>query len=176
MTIEQLVKELESSAYKTIEKKIEKIKKYLKVDYVDYLTKISLCKQILNQSMYVETNGVTTYKPDSPLRYALTISMYLQTYYNFELKNTFMEDFNLLEKNNLTPLFIKAIGDDVTRFNFVMDGMISDLDYANSLVPYMDTKIEAMGIALDTLKNIAEARNSIKDEEDKKVTVEETEN
>lgn len=175
MTIAQLVKELESPAYKIVDKKVERIKKNLKVDYVDYLAKIEYCTKILAKSMYAEVNGKEIYKPNTPLRYALTISTYLQAYYNFELSNVFMEDFNLLEKNNLTPLLVKAIGDDVSRFNFVMDGMIADLDYANSLVPYLDTKIESMGVALSALSGVAKAVSENKEENDMEEEVKEVE-
>lgn len=160
MTIEQLVKELSSPVYKSEEKKIAFIKKHLKVDYIDYLAKIELCKQILFKSMYVEINGKEVYKPDSPLRYALTISGYLQVYYDFELSNMFMDDLNALEKNGLTELIIKAIGSDVERLNIVMKMIVDDLDYSNSLVPYLDTKTEAIGVALDTLNKISEARKT----------------
>ena len=160
MTIEQLVKELNSPAYKTEDKTIVLLKKYLKVDYIDYLAKIELCKQILFKSMYVEVDGKEVYKPDSPLRYALTISAYLQAYYNFELNSVFMEDLNVLERNNLTGLLIKAIGSDVERLNIVMNMMVDDLDYANSLVPYLDTKTEALGMALDSLTKASEVKNN----------------
>ena len=159
MTIEQLVKELESPVYKSEEKKIALLKRHLKVDYVDYLAKIDLCRQILFKSMYVEIDGKETYKPDSPLRYALTISAYLQAYYDFELSNVFMKDLNLLEKNNLTELIIRAIGSDIERLNVVMKMMVDDLDYANSLVPYLSTKTEAIGVALDSLVKAFEVRN-----------------
>lgn len=153
MTIEQLVKELDSPVYKTEEKKIERLKKYLRTDYVEYSAKIALCKQVLDKSMYVEVNGKEVYKPDSPLRYALTISAYLQAYYNFKLSNIFMDDLNLLEKNNMTELIIKAVGSDIERLNIVMKMMVDDLSYENSLVPYIDTKIEAMDIGLSALNN-----------------------
>ena len=158
MTIQELVSELGSPIYKTEDKKIAFIKKHLKEDYVDYLAKIELCKQILFKSMYVEIDGKDVYKPDSPLRYALTISAYLQAYYDFELSKVFMEDFNMLEKNNLTELLIKAIGSDVERLNIVMKMMVDDLDYTNSLVPYLDTKTEAIGTVLDSLVKVSETR------------------
>lgn len=165
MTIEQLVKELSSSAYKSEEKKISLLKKHLKVEYIDYLAKIDLCRQILFKSMYVEVNGKEVYKPDSPLRYALTISAYLQAYYDFELNKIFMDDFNMLEKNELTGLLIKAIGPDVERLNIVMKMMVDDLDYSNSLVPYLDTKTEAIGMALNTLSKVSDAKEIEKNEE-----------
>ena len=158
MTIQELVRELGSPIYKTEDKKITFIKKHLKVDYVDYLAKIELCKQILFKSMYIEIDGKEVYKPDSPLRYALTISAYLQAYYDFKLSKVFMEDFNMLEKNNLTELLIKAIGSDVERLNIVMKMMVDDLDYTNSLVPYLDTKTEAIGTVLDSLVKVSETR------------------
>ena len=108
--------------------------------------------------MYVEIDGKEVYKPDSPLRYALTISAYLQAYYDFELSKVFMEDLNMLEKNNLTELLIKAIGSDVERLNIVMKMMVDDLDYTNSLVPYLDTKTEAIGIVLDSLVKVSETK------------------
>ena len=165
MTIEQLIKELSSPIYKDEEKKIGYIKKHLKVDYVDYLAKISLCKQILDKSMYTEINHRTVYKPDSPIRYVLTISALLQAYYDFELNSVFMEDFNILEKNDVTKLIIKSIGTDIERFNGVMAMMVDDLDYANSLVPFLDTKTEAIGMSLDAFKNVAETKNEEEKEE-----------
>lgn len=162
MTIEQLVKVLEGSQYQgngAEKKKIEMIRKHLKVEYVEYGAKLDFCKQILLKSMYTIVNGREVFKPNSPLKYALIISTYLQAYFDFEQSNLFMEDFNLLEKNNVTELLIKAIGDDVIRFNTVLNMMTDDLNYENSLVPYIDTKIEAMDISLGALRNALETKD-----------------
>lgn len=163
MTIEQLVKELNMSIYKKDDDKIKFLKKHLKTDYLDYLAKIDLCRQVLFKSMYAEVDGKEIYKPDSPLRYALTISAYLQAYYDFELNNVFMEDLNTLEKNNLTEFIIKAIGSDVERLNVVMKMMVDDLDYTNSLIPFLDTKMEAIGIVLNALNKASETNREEKE-------------
>ena len=167
MTIEQLIKELSAPIYKDEEKKVERVRKHLKVDYVDYLAKMELCRQILSKSMYAEVNGRVIYKPNSPMRYMLTISALLQAYYDFDLSKVFMEDFNALEKNDMTKLIIKGIGADMERFSGVMTMMVDDLDYANSLVPFLDTKTEAIGMSLDAFKNVAETKNEEEKEESK---------
>lgn len=162
MTIEQLVKVLEGSQYRGDngeKKKIEMLKKHLKVEYVEYEAKLDICKQILLKSSYKTVNGRELYRPNTPLRYMLTISSYLQTYYDFDQSNMFMHDFNLLEKHELTELIVKAIGDDVKRFNTVLNMMTDDLNYENSLIPYMDTKIEAMDISLGALRNALETKD-----------------
>lgn len=163
MTIEQLVKELSMPIYKKDDDKIRFLKKHLKTDYLDYLAKIELCRQTLFKSMYVEVDGKEVYKPDSPLRYALTISAYLQAYYDFELSNIFMDDLNALEKNGLTEFVIKAIGSDIERLNVVMKMMVDDLDYANSLVPFLDIKTEAIDIALNALSKASEVNREEKE-------------
>lgn len=163
MTIEQLVKELSMPIYKKDDDKIRFLKKHLKTDYLDYLAKIELCRQTLFKSMYIEVDDKEVYKPDSPLRYALTISAYLQAYYDFELSNIFMDDLNALEKNGLTELVIKAIGSDIERLNVVMKMMVDDLDYANSLVPFLDIKTEAIDIALNALSKASEVNREEKE-------------
>lgn len=165
MTIEQLVEELKNPKYRDDEKKVELLKKHLKTDYVVYEAKLDLCKNILLKSMYVVIDGKEVYKPNSPLKYELTILCYLQTYFDFELDNQFINDFNILEKNGLTELFIKTIGDDVTRFVTVLYMMEDDLAYNNSLIPYLENKMESIDIALTAMRSAIEAKDKDNNEE-----------
>ena len=159
MTIEQLVEELKTPRLiNAKDKKIEILKKHLKTDYMSYEAKLDLCKNILLKSSFVEVNGKDVYKPNSPLKYELTILCYLQAYYDFELNNQFLDDFNLLEKNMITELLIEAIGYDANRFVTVLGMMEDDLAYDNSLVPYLSTKLDAIDIVLSAMNQAVEKK------------------
>ena len=162
MTIQELVDELKGSKYTSDDKKIEYLKKHLKTDYIVYEEKTRLCKQILLTAMFVKVDDKNIYKPNTPLKYETTIFCYLQTYFEFDLNEEFLKDFNILEQNKITELLLRAVGDDVNRFNTVLSMMEDDLVYDNSLVPYLETKVEAMDIMLNSLKNTLETINTSK--------------
>lgn len=152
MTIEQLVKELNSPAYKTEDKKIMLLRKYLKTDYLDYELKISICERILKASRYKEVMGRNVYSPNGVLEYELKIIAILQSYFkDIKMRDDEdrLADFNLLEKNNISELLIKTVGEDITRFNAVYNMMASDMAYKESLLPWIDTKWEVMRTVLD---------------------------
>ena len=152
MTIEQLVEELDSPVYKNEDKKIERLKKFLKTDYLNYEMKIHTCEQILRASRYKEVKGKRVYSPNGVLEYELKIISILDVYFkDIELRSgdNRLVDFNLLEKNNISELLLKAVGEDITRFNAVYNMMASDMAYKESLVPWIDTKWEVINNVID---------------------------
>lgn len=152
MTIEQLIKELTSPIYKSEKNKIDRLKRYLKTDYVDYEMKISICERILKASRYIKIGEKNVYKPNGPLEYELKVIALIQTYYkDIELRDgeSRLVDFNLLEKNDLTKLVIAAIGDDIERFDAVYGLIANDMEYSESFIPWLDTKLTTLGILVD---------------------------
>ena len=152
MTIEQLVEELKNPKYRDEEKKIEKVKSYLRTDYVEYHTKMAVSKQILEQSRYVDIGDKKVYSPNGALEYEIKVIAMIQIYYkDIELRDgeDRAVDFNLLEKNNLTGILLAAIGEDVTRFNAVYNMTADDLAYKESFVPWIDAKFDAFKIIID---------------------------
>lgn len=153
MTIEQLVKELSSLAYKSEEKKIERLKKLLKTDYIEYHTKMSVSKQIIEQSRYIKVNDKMVYSPNGCIEYQIKIIALIQLYYDIQLRDgeDRVIDFNLIEKNNLSKLLIDAIGEDIVRFNAVYGMTSEDVSYKESFVPFISSKFDSVKTLIDGL-------------------------
>lgn len=163
MTIEQLVKELDSPVYKTEEKKIERLKKYLRTDYVEYNTKMSVSKQILEQSRYTEVNGKKIYCPNGALEYQIKVIALVQLYFKDIVLRDGVDrtvDFNLLEKNNITALLIKAIGDDFSRFEIIYSMTAKDLSYKESFVSWIDSKWDTLSVVFGRMLPLFESLES----------------
>lgn len=152
MTIEQLVKELSMPIYKKDDDKIRFLKKHLKTDYLDYELKMTISKGILDQCRYTDVVGRKVYSPNGPVEYECKIIALIQSYYkDIELRDgeDRLVDFNLLEKHDISKYMIAAIGEDIKRFDAVYGMIREDIEYKESFVPWLDTKIQMMGMIIN---------------------------
>lgn len=154
MTIEQLVEELKNPKYRDDEKKVELLKKHLKTDYLPYEMKINSCRKILETARYKTVNGKKIYSPNGTTEYYIKIVSIIQLYYDIEMRDgeDRNEDFNLLEKNDITELLIKAIpSKEIERLATVHNILAEDMVYEASIVPFLENKFEAIDIVFDRM-------------------------
>ena len=152
MTIQELVDELKGSKYTSDDKKIEYLKKHLKVTYLPYLQKVSACNLVLNSCRYIEVMGRKIYTPNGANEYVMKIYSILKMYYDFDIDTE--ENYEILDKleeNNLTELILKAVGKDLMRYDAVYNIVSEDISYNASLVPYLETKLDAISIVFNEL-------------------------
>ena len=62
------------------DKKVEFMKKHITTKYLPYENKVSLCKEILDRSMWIEVNDKQVFNLNSPVQYMLLIQALIQTY------------------------------------------------------------------------------------------------
>ena len=150
MLVSEFIKEYKAAANK--EKCIEK---HIVSRYIPYFVKMELCRRIIDNSMYGENGGRRVFRPDSPVRYFLFVMGAVENYtdlrFNDGKDGQNIESFDLLEKNGVTEALMKAIGPDVQKLNTVLKMSMDDVaDMERSLVPFLDTKMKAWGIAFET--------------------------
>ena len=144
------------------------LNKHIKTHYINYETKISLAQNIVNISMYKEINGKKTFIINSPIRYMLFVQALIDYYTDLEWDKGVDENgnevldvskgFNALEQSGAVEALIATIGDDVTKFTTVLNMVVDDeIDARRSIVPFIETKIEAASIAFDTLSQALES-------------------
>lgn len=144
------------------------LNKHIKTHYIKYETKISLAHNIVDISMYKEINGKKTFIINSPIRYMLFIQALIDYYTDLEWDKgvndkgeevvDVSKGFNTLEQYGVVEALIAAIGDDVTKFTTVLNMVVDDeIDARRSIVPFIETKLEAASIAFDTLSQALES-------------------
>ena len=148
--------------YKTAVDKEKCAAKHVVKRYMPYTEKIMIADKIIDSSMYVKVNGVKTFKPDTVVRYFLFIMAIIEEYTDIEFSDAKVSDvakgemnlqsFDLFEENGATEVFTKVIGADIGRFNTVLKMKVDDvMDMERSLVPFLDTKIQAFSMSTNAL-------------------------
>lgn len=139
------------------------VNKHIVTNYITYETKISLARNIVEVSMYKYINEKKRFIPNTPVRYMLFVQALINSYTDLEWDKTddgalsISESFNNLEKNGLIEIIIAAIGDDVTKFTTVLNMVVDDtIDTNRSIVPFLETKFEAISMLLDTFSQALE--------------------
>jgi len=139
------------------------VNKHIVTNYITYETKISLARNIVEVSMYKYINEKKRFIPNTPVRYMLFVQALIDSYTDLEWDKTddgvldVSEDFNNLEKNGLVEIIIAAIGDDITKFTTVLNMVVDDtIDTNRSIVPFLETKFEAISMLLDTFSQALE--------------------
>lgn len=151
--------------YQGSKQKNSLIEKQIKTKYISFETKIALSSKIINMSMYKEIMGKKVFVPDTPNRYQLFVQAVIQSYTTLEWDaiegneqmSDISKDFNLLEENGLVEVLFAAIGDDIQKFTTVLNMKVDDeIDLNRSIVPFLETKLEAMNMAFDSISQIME--------------------
>lgn len=144
MDIKSFVKEFES-----VKDKTAFIRKHLKTRYVDYGTKISLCKSIIRQSMYKDINGKKMFVIDSPSRYLFFVLTIVSTYVDIEMPIDGVKRMQLIdeiEKYDLMDSISEALGNEYTKFNALLSVMVEDEINNNDLRSMLETKLETLSL------------------------------
>lgn len=145
--------------------------KHIVRKYIPYTEKIGIADRIIDNAMYVMVNGVKTFKPDTAVRYFLFVMAVIETYTDIKFSDDKvdnvakgqqnLESFDLFESNGAMEIFMKVIGADISRLNTVLQMKIDDVtDMERSLVPFLDTKIQAFAMSnnalIEAMKEIQE--------------------
>lgn len=149
--------------YQSSKQKNAFVEKQIKTKYLNFETKISLAQNIVNLSMYKEINGKSVFVQNTPMRYELFVQAVVSNYTNLEWDKAdddsldVLKGFNLLEQNGLVEVLFASIGDDIQKFSTVLNMVIDDeADRNRSIVPFLQTKFEAINMVLDTLSQAME--------------------
>lgn len=132
--------------------------------YMPYSEKIGMVEKIIDNAMYTSINGVKTFKPDTTVRYFLFVMAAIEAYTDIRFSDDKVDDivrgqqnlesFDLFESNGATEVLMTAIGADIGRLNTVLKMKVDDvMDMERSLVPFLDTKMQAWQMSLSALDN-----------------------
>ncbi len=149
MTVKEFVEEYNKATNKTA-----LVGKHIKTDYLPYEQKIALAKSIVNATMYQEIDNTKKFVFNTPAMYLMTIRAVIEQYTDLEWTDpeNILEEFNLLERYMITEEVINKTNGDYTRFATVLNMVKDDrIDLERSLVSFFDNKIDALGLALDTI-------------------------
>lgn len=140
------------------------VKKHIVTDYIPYEQKISECRNIINVALYKEVNGRKVFMYDSPAVYHLFILSVMRNYTDIDMYDE--EDFgyevrgfNALEQYNIFSCIAENIGQDYKGFQTVLSMMTDDAVQNNSLVPFLDTKFEALAMVVNSFKDVLTPEN-----------------
>ena len=149
--------------YNESKQKSALVNKHIKKTYINYETKIALGQNIVDTCMYKTINGKKTFVPNTPLRYMLFVQAIIDEYTDLEWDTKDNEidvltSINDLEKYGASESIFAAIGDDITKFTTILNMIVDDVtDLNRSIVPFIETKFEALNIVFDTLSQAIEA-------------------
>lgn len=133
------------------------MKSIYKLKYVPYEDKISDCKRILKVTSYTNTEP-NLFKQDTVSRNMLFFLTVIDRYTIIDINFTkALEEYNLLCSVNMDLLFEdyygfdlalpKFVGDEVTRYNNILDNLTSDLlENERSMIGYLDSKLASLKI------------------------------
>lgn len=138
------------------------VAKHIVKKYLPYAMKLDLCRRIIDVSMYTTINGAKVFKPDTPVRYLFFVMAIVENYTDIKfnsgngddvaLGQQNLESLDLLEESGAVEVIMTVIGADIQKFNSVLQMMIDDVtDMERSLVPFLDTKIQAWSLSMDAV-------------------------
>lgn len=143
--------------YKTTpdEKKVEFMKKHITTKYLPYENKISICREIIDRSMWIGVNGKQVFTMNTPTQYMLLVQALIQAYTDID----FPEDgkirldiFNKFEENGITRCMFQALENEYVSFDTVLKMMVDDAIFNNTnLTTFIDQKMDALSISMDTM-------------------------
>lgn len=136
------------------------ISKHIVRKYIPFQEKIDSAKKIIQLSFYkkIEIDGTkkTVFNMNTPYQYYFMILEIINKYTDIEIVDDkqILNSFNTLEEMHITPKLIEAIGDDYNSFNTVLKMCIDDAIFnETNLTTYLDTKFEAISLALNTYQS-----------------------
>lgn len=137
------------------------VAKHIKTSYIPYAVKMNEAARIVRTSTYTGEEGA--FKLSSPTRYLLFILTVLQQYTDIELNlSAVTEDFDALDEVGAIDFIVAAIGRDVDTFQTIVNMTYDDeLTNTRDLVPFLETKIEALGAVLSEIIAAAEAEQQV---------------
>lgn len=130
------------------EKKTQVIREHIKKDYIPYGIKVNLCKSIVKTSCY--KNGIFTEDSPSSLFILIMKALSMYTDIDFDGDNIF-NDFDELEKEQLSSKIIGEIGIDFDSLKSVFDMTIADArNNENNAVHFINEMILQLSDTLNS--------------------------
>ncbi len=149
MTVEKLIEEY-SKAQKI--KRDYNFSKHLRRSYVPHLEKISAMESVVKRCSYDEIEGETVYNRHTPtLFFTFTMRM-IALYTDIEIENP-IQDYDALAEAQLLKALISIIPEsEYTLCEKIMQMIRNDIEFnTRDLVPFLESKIKALGIGADTI-------------------------
>ena len=146
------------NGYKLAKDKEKYIEPHITAKYVPFATKLAHVRRIIDFSMYKEVNGRKVFWTNTLLQYELTMQTIIQLYTDIDLtdgskdEGKWLDGFDKLEEAQAMNDIAKAIRADYQGFSTMLKMGVEDEVFNNSLVNWLDTKAEAMGLTLDTIE------------------------
>lgn len=141
----------EYSKLKDVSAKERLMAKHITTTYLPYSMKISEARKILNMSCY--NQDTKEFSINTPVRYMLFTMSIVKNYTDLEFSTeTSLEQFDLIERNNISEMIIKLIQYDYSRFSKVLEMMFDDLMVnERSAASFIEKKFAAVAEALETM-------------------------
>ena len=156
MTVEELIKKYEES------KKLKKdydFSKHIKLHYMLYTEKLSLVKNILEATSYIDVENKRGYRRDTPNMIFVFTMKLIEKYTDIDIKpENVVSDYDLLMETGIMHLLTAAVPEDEVK---IIQGMLDmardDLEYnTRSLVSFLESKTDALRIAMDSVNAVLE--------------------
>ena len=149
MKLNKFVEELNKS-----NDKVKFLKKHIRREYVPYKEKVEGSERVIQSSMYKEINGVRKFAYNTPARYLLFIITIVTAYLDVEVDTeNMLDEMDIIEENHVGDLLLAALP-DVKVYQTVLNMAVDDVvSTENSLVVFLDNKIDALGLSLDAISS-----------------------
>lgn len=165
MKIEQFIEEFHKS-----QNKEAYVKKHVVNTYVPYEQKIALANNLVKKTMTASNGDMVRNTPAIYMNYVFSLVYY---YTDVEVdKDKSLEVLNAIEKDNISPILISAIGNDANSLDAVIKMVVEDaIQNHCDLVNFMTIKSDNIQLILDkaeeALKGLPQRRGNDGKGEDK---------
>lgn len=141
--------------YEVAKDKESYMSEHIKTHYIDFEEKVAIGNVIAKT--FSRPNG--DFIRNAPAVYMNYIFTLVKEYTDIEVeKSSILFVFNAIEKDNITPVLMSAIGADASRMETVIKMVINDaIDNHNDLVNFMSLKSDNVNIILDKFKDALSA-------------------
>lgn len=131
------------------------VSKHVITTYLPYTQKIGEARKILEMSCYNQDNHL--FSINTPVRYMLFIMSIVKNYTDLEFSTeNGPEQFDLIERYDVTEMLTRVIQDDYERFEVVLKMMFDDLMInERSTTSFIENKMTVIAEALEAM-NVTE--------------------
>jgi hypothetical protein len=159
MNYEKFLKDLQFT--KDDRAKYNLIKNHVKTNYIDYQTKVVICKSIVKSTWEEQVQNRIIYKKDTPMQYLFFVMKLVEQYTDIEFEAEKIYDaYNALNQADVFELLFSPTSDsdslisqkEYKEFQTILN-MCNDDYYENfrSLGSILETKLEAFSLATNAI-------------------------
>ena len=138
--------------YNSAKDKDKFLENSITTQYVPYHEKIADCDRIIRATM--ETDGI--FRINTPVQFMIFMIQLIIRYTDIEQSENMLEMFEKLDELNLINAIIAKIPErEYTSYNTILNMVQDDyMENNRSLLSYIETKVKALGLSLDTLLDV----------------------